>query len=70
MNINLLKARMVEHGDEDYIPKLAARLGVSRTTVSNKLNERTPFNQKEISLIAKTYHLSDEDIRRIFVGGD
>lgn len=66
-NTNLLKARMVEHGDVDCVAKLADLLGISRTTASNKLNGKTPFNQTEIALIAEEYHLSDEDIRKIFV---
>ena len=70
MNTNLLKARMVEYGDEDYIEMLTVLLNVSRTTASNKLNGKSPFNQSEISLIAKRYKLSDEDIRRIFVEGE
>ena len=66
-NTNLLKARMVERGDTDCIAKLAELLGVSRTTASNKMNGKTPFNQTEIALISEEYILSDEDIRKIFV---
>lgn len=66
-NTNLLKARMVERGDTDCIAKLAELLGVSRTTASNKMNGKTPFNQTEIALISEEYTLSDEDIRKIFV---
>lgn len=66
-NTNLLKSRMVEHGDADFISKLAELLNMSRTTASNKLNGKIPFNQYEIAQIAEKYKLSDEDIRRIFV---
>lgn len=66
-NTNLLKARMVEHGDSDCVAKLAELLSVSRVTASGKLNGKISFNQKEISLIAEKYDLSDEDIRKIFV---
>ena len=66
-NTNLLKARMVERGDNDCVSKLAELLEISRTTASNKLNGKTPFIQTEIAIIAKEYSLSDEDIRKIFV---
>ena len=69
-NTNLLKARMVEHGDNDYISKLAALLNISRTTASNKLNNNTQFNQEEIALVAQKYNLSAEEIKNIFIGGD
>lgn len=66
-NTNLLKARMVEHGDDDCVAKLAQLLNISRTTASGKLNGKIPFDQNEISEIASKYNLSDEDIRKIFV---
>lgn len=66
-NTNLLKARMVEHGDDDCVAKLMELLDLSRTTASGKLKGKIPFNQNEIALIAKKYGLSDEDIRKIFV---
>lgn len=66
-NTNLLKARMVEHGDGDCVAKLSKILSVSRTTASNKLNGKSPFDQTEITIIATIYALSDEDIRKIFV---
>jgi hypothetical protein len=66
----MLKARMIERGDADCIAKLSELLGISRTTASNKVNGKTPFNQTEISLIAKDYNLSDEDILKIFVKDD
>ena len=69
-NTNLLKARMVEQGDEDFVGKLAELLGISRNTASSRLNGKTPFDQREIFLISVKYGLSDEDIRKIFVKDD
>jgi len=69
-NTNLLKARMVERGDGDFVGKLAELLGISRNTASSRLNGKTPFDQHEIYLIAERYDLSDEDIRKIFVKDD
>lgn len=69
-NTNLLKARMVEHGDDNCVVKLMELLNISRTTASNKLNGKIPFNQNEIALIAVKYGLSDEDVCKIFVKDD
>lgn len=69
-NTNLLKARMVERGDDDCVAKLAELLGISRNTASNKLNGKAKFDQREIYLISEKYGLSDEDIRKIFVKDD
>lgn len=69
-NTNLLKARMVEYGDDDCITKLAELLKISRTTASGKLNGKILFDQNEIALIAAKYNLSDEDIRKIFVNDE
>ena len=69
-NTYLLKARMVERGDDDCVTKLAELLDMSRTTASNKLNGKTPFNQNEITIIANYYNLSAEDIQKIFVKDD
>lgn len=66
-NSNLLKARMMEHGDGDFTARLAKLLGISRTTASGKLNDRIQFSQREILIITDKYDLSDEDIRKIFV---
>lgn len=67
-NTNILKARMVEQGDDDCVAKLMELLNISRTTASSKLNGKTLFDQNEISRITEKYGLSDEDIRKIFIG--
>lgn len=66
MNKNKLKAVMIYHGD---IGKdLAEALGISRVTLSKKMNENHNFcfNQTEISLIKERYNLDSNEINDIF----
>lgn len=68
-NTNLLKARMVEHGDFNFVDCLARIIKVSRGTASAKLNGYSLFDQLEIAIIADHYNLSADDIKEIFVVG-
>lgn len=66
MNKLKLLAVMAEHGEKQS--ELASALGISRVTLSKKINERrnAVFTQPEISAIKKRYQLSDTDISAIF----
>ena len=66
MNKLKLLAVMAEHGDNQT--KLADCLGISRVTLSKKINEKrnAVFTQPEMSAIKKRYQLSDSDISAIF----
>lgn len=66
MNKLKLLAVMTEHGDNQT--KLADCLGISRVTLSKKINEKrnAVFTQPEISVIKKRYQLSDGDVSAIF----
>lgn len=65
MNSKLLRSLMVLHGDTNA--SLAAYLGITENSVSNKINERgTEFKQREISKIMRRYDLSAEQVREIF----
>lgn len=65
MNSKLLRSLMVLHGDTNA--SLAAYLGITENSVSNKINERgTEFKQREISKIMLRYDLSAEQVREIF----
>lgn len=57
-------------GDEDFIKAIANLLEISRQTASAKLNGGSEFSQTEIALISKHYHLSADDIQKIFVGDE
>ncbi len=65
MNSKLLRSLMVLHGDTNA--SLAAYLGITENSVSNKINENgTEFKQREISKIMRRYDLSAEQVREIF----
>lgn len=66
MNKQALKAKMVLHGDTGIT--LAEALGISRATLSAKINEKNGagFNQGEISVIKNRYSLTPEEVDYIF----
>lgn len=66
MNKCKLLAVLAAHGENQT--KLADFLGISRVTLSKKINEKrnAVFTQPEISAIKKRYKLSDTDISSIF----
>lgn len=65
MNKDLLRSVMVLHGDTNKT--LAAFLGISEQSVSNKINENgTEFKKGEIAKIKERYHLTCDQVDRIF----
>lgn len=66
MNKNRLESVMKLNNDNGQT--LAKYLGIARTTFSNKLNETrgAEFTQGEIRCIKERYHLSAEEIDKIF----
>lgn len=66
MNKNLFRAVMAQYGDN--YDSLAKKLNLSKSTLSNKINEKTEngFTQPEILAIKKIYDLSAEQVDRIF----
>lgn len=69
-NVNLLKAKMMEYGHEFYVKSLMDLLKISRTTASRKLKAEIPFSQIEILKIKTEYHLSPEELDKIFFKGE
>jgi DNA-binding XRE family transcriptional regulator len=68
MNKKLLRSVMALHGDTNAT--LAAFLGISEQSVSNKINENgTEFKQGEIAKIKERYKLDSAMIDRIFFAG-
>lgn len=68
MNKDLLRSVMVLHGDTNR--SLAAFLGISEQSVSNKINENgTEFRQGEIAQIKARYKLTSEQVDLIFFTG-
>ena len=68
MNKNRLRSIMVFYGDTSET--LANYLGISQSSFSKKLNEKSTagFTQPEIMRIKEKYSLSGEEIDRIFFG--
>lgn len=64
MRNNELKAKMAQFGDRQE--DLAAALGRTPGTLSDKINGKFNFTQEEIETIALRYKLTAEDIQRIF----
>lgn len=65
MNKELLRSVMVLHGDTNK--SLAAYLGISEQSLSNKINENgTEFRQGEIGQIKTRYDLTSEQVDLIF----
>lgn len=66
MNPNELRAQMARYGDTNV--KLAKALGISKSTLSCKMNGKRNlcFSQTEIQIIINRYNLSAEDVMLIF----
>ena len=65
MNGKLLRNIMILNGDTNAT--LAAYLGITEQSVSNKINENgTEFKQGEIAKIIKRYNLDCDTVDRIF----
>ncbi len=65
MNKELLRSVMVLYGDTNKT--LAAYLGLSEQSVSNKINENgTEFRKGEIAKIKERYNLTSDQVDRIF----
>lgn len=65
MNRNMLKSIMALH--DDTIRDLAAYLGITPNSVSNKINENgSEFKQGEIAMIKERYNLSADQVDDIF----
>ena len=66
MNTKALKARMVANGDTQA--QLAEAIGISALNLNDKLNGKVSFRQSDIAAIKERYHLSADDVDRIFFG--
>ena len=64
MNKNELRAQMARHGDNSV--SLAEALGISVTSISEKINGKRDFTQSEISIIKQRYNLTPDETDVIF----
>ena len=67
MNTKLLKSIMVLN--DDNLMTLATYLGVSRQTLSLKVDGISDFRLNEVRMIRDKYKLSDSETIEIFFGG-
>jgi len=68
MNKGMLMSVMCLNGDTQC--RLAEALGISRTTLSAKINCRASFTQPEMLAIKKRYCLTADEIEHIFFEED
>lgn len=64
MDKALLESKMKLYGDTGG--SLADYLGISRSTLSAKINEKAEFTQREITMIKTRYELSADEVDGIF----
>lgn len=64
MNKKELQVEMVRFGDNG--DSLAKALGITRSTLSRKMNGISDFTYNEMSIIIHRYNLSGERIKEIF----
>lgn len=64
MNKNLLLAKMLEH--DKTAEELCKACEISLSAFTRKVNGRSQFKQREISVIMKALELTSDDVARIF----
>ena len=64
MNTQLLKSKIMEHGDTQA--QLAQAMGISASNLNDKINCKVPFRQNDIAAIKARYHLTADDVDLIF----
>lgn len=51
---------------EKTMDRLAATMGITRATLSNKVNNKSDFTASEISILSNELRLSDKQQKEIF----
>lgn len=64
MNSKLLKSKMVLHSDN--LKTLSAFLGMSYSTLSEKINGKAEFSQSQIKALKERYALTPVEVDEIF----
>ncbi len=65
INENLLKARIMEKGIDRKV--IAKKLGISLTSLSYKLNNKTQFKASEIQVLSEILEINYEKDKYFFV---
>ena len=50
--------------------KMAAEIGISKVSFSNKMRGKTPFSMKEVGKIAEVLNLTESEVVEIFLKED
>lgn len=61
---NLLRQRIHESGYR--LAWIAEQLGISRYSLSNKIDDITEFKKSEIAMLCKILNISNEEIAKYF----
>ena len=64
MKVNVLKAKIVEQGKK--MENVSQYIGINRSTLSRKLNEKQEFTLSELTNLSKYLNLSNNEIINIF----
>lgn len=65
MNVNLLRSKMALKGDFDLTP-LMRLLGLSRPSITARMNGSTEWTLPEIRKIIRQYDITEEEASEIF----
>lgn len=68
--LDLLRSKMAAAGYKNFTSDLMKLLGISWTTASQKMNGKSDFTQKEITILTLKLGLSANDVKEIFVGDE
>lgn len=68
MNKTELQVEMLRHDDTSQ--SLAAKIGISNVSFSNKMNGKLDFTRHEMNDIRKQYELSDTRFMEIFFASE
>lgn len=64
VDIKALRERITNSGIK--LEHLAKQVGISRQSLSNKLNEKTSFRMDEASNLGKALYMTEDEFIRIF----
>lgn len=68
MNVNLLKSKMALKGEAQI--DLAKAMGITKASMSVKMQGKNPFKLEEVKFIANRYDLNNDEIVEIFLDKD
>lgn len=64
--VNSHYLKYIIHRNGDTVEELARHLGITRVTLSTKINNKTEFKLSEIVKIKKRYRMTEHQCRKAF----